>query len=231
MTALTLIGKACARLGVTVPGAVFSSTDTQVIQLRNLMNQEGQELGTRHPWTALTTEKTFTTVATSIQTSAIPSDMAWYINDTMWNRTTDQKVRGPLTSQEWQQEQAISTAVIYPSFRFRGGDLLMLPTPTAGQTVAYEYISLNWAETSGGSGLSAMTADTDVGILDEGLITLGVICRFLQAKGLDYAEAFRTYQMEVNKAVARDGGSKTYLIGGGYTPYYYGNIPDGGWNQ
>lgn len=232
MSALTIIQKACSRLAITVPGAVFSSTDDQVIQLRHLMNQEGDELTRMHPWTALQTETTFVTVAAALQTSAIPSDFAWYINDTMWNRTTDQKILGPFTAAQWQQEQAVATGAIYPTFRFRGGEILITPTPTAGQTVAYEYVSANWAETSGGSGLSAMTADTDVPLLDDRLIILGITWRFLQSKGLDYAEAFRTYQLECGKAISRDGGRKSFYIGGAsFTPYYYANIPDGSWNQ
>lgn len=230
MTALTLIQKVCSRLAIAVPGAVFSSTDDQVVQLRHLMNQEGEELARMHPWTVLQTETTFSTTAAALQTGAVPADFGWYINDTMWNRSTDQKISGPFDPAQWQQEQAIATGAIYPTFRFRGGQILITPTPTASQTVAYEYVSSNWAETSGGTDLSAMTADADVTLLEERLIVLGITWRFLQAKGLDYAEAFRTYQLECGKAISRDGGRKAYYIGGSMPSLYSANIPDGSWN-
>lgn len=237
MTALTMVQNATSRLGLSVPGAIFSSTDTQVVQFRNLMNQEGKDLAkgaaTDHPWTKLISEQTFSTTAAAVQTGAVPTDFGWYINDTAWNRTTEIKLDGPITAEDWQRYQAVG-AITLPNavFRFRGGDVLIYPDPTASQTVAFEYVSSYWAETSAGAGasLAAMTSDTDVAILDEELITLGIIWRFLQAKGLDYAEAFRTYQLEVNKAIGRDGGRYKYNLAGHSFPRYQGNIPEGSWS-
>lgn len=233
MTALTIISNATSRIKITVPTAVFSSTDDQIIQLRNLMNQGAKELakgaGTDHAWTVLITEKTFTTTAAAIQTGAVPSDFGWYINETMWNRALLWPVSGPLTPQEWQAAQAIPTANIYPNFRFRGGSLLMYPTPTAGQTVAYEYVTKNWANTSGAVGIAAMTADTDVSLLDEELHSLDIVWRFKASKGLDYAEDFRTYQLELTKTIARDGGRRTQSLTGRAPHEFVGNIKEGSW--
>jgi hypothetical protein len=232
MTALTILQKASSRLGLSSPSAIFSSTDDQVIQLRNLLNQEGEELYKRHAWTRLTAEKTFTTVAAAIQTSAVPTDFSWYLEDTMWNRTTVVKVSGPLSAEQWQGIQA-QTALALPDcyFRFRGGDILLSPTPTAGQTAAYEYVSKNWCASQAGTAQSTMQADTDVGLLDEALITLGVIWRFMAAKGLDYAEHYRTYQLEVEKAISRDGGRLKANLSGYPVRRYLGgaNLAEGSW--
>lgn len=227
MTALTIVQTACSRLGITAPSAVFSSTDDQIIQLRNLMNQEGQELADDVAWTKLTKQKTFTSVAAAIQTSAIPSDFGWYLNDTMWNRGTMVKMDGPTSPEQWQLYQAIAVVTLPAAvFRFRGDDLLIYPNPVAGQTCAYEYVSINWVT----GDKSAMTVDTDTAVLDEKLITLGVIWRFLMSKGLDYAEQFRTYELEVAKAMGRDGGKKKMYVGGGMplNPWN-ANIPQSSW--
>lgn len=234
MTALSIVSNVAAGIGLTAPAAVFASTDPAIIQLRTLMNQEGQELARGaifdHAWTVLITEKTFTTTAAAIQASSVATDFGWYINDTFWNRTTQQVVRGPMTAEEWQRQQAISTTGMYPYFRFRGGSLLIYPTPTAGQTAAYEYVSKNWAQTSASVGLAAMTADTDTAILEERLIELGLRWRYLKSKGLDYAEDYRTYQLEVGKAIARDGGRKTLSLSGPQRPMYPTLIPEGSWS-
>lgn len=231
MTALSIIQNAARRLVISVPSAVFSSVDDEVIQMRELMNQEGKELA-RKPWTDLLREQTFTTVAQAVQTSAVPSDFGFYVNDTMFDRTENRKLVGPLNSFEWQREKAgpVFTSV-YHAFRFRGGDLLVTPDPTAGNTVAYEYVTSQWAETSGGSGLSSMTADTDVARINEELITLGVMWRFKQAKGLDYAEEFRTYQMELDKYFGQDGGSPVLTMGSNLLQkrFYPANIKEGSW--
>lgn len=231
MTALTIVQSVASRMGLAAPSVVFSSTDQQTIQMRNLMNQEGKELAKRHPWTKLITEKTFTTAAQAIQTSAVPTDFGWYINGTMWNRSTDRPIH-QISPEEWQKQQAVGTGSVITGFRFRGANLLWYPSPTAGQTAAYEYVSKYWAEATDGAGgsLAAMTADANTSLLDEELIALGIVWRFLKAKGLDYAEEFRTYQMEVGKAIARDGGRPTYSLHGHAMREWNGNIPEGSWN-
>lgn len=235
MTAITIIQAATGELGLAIPSAVFSSTDAQIIQLRRLLNRSGQILARRAAWTKLTKEQTFTTVAAAAQTSSVPSDFGWYINGTMWNRTTDRPILGPLSAPDWQAQQAVGSIALPDSyFRFRGASatdrILIYPTPTAGQTAAYEYVSNQWCESSGGTDQSAFAADSDVSFFDDELHTLDVIWRFLKAKGLDYAEEFRSFEYEFARALARDGGKdRLRLEGGRSTPRYNGNIPDGNW--
>lgn len=230
MTALTIVQNATGRLGLDQPSAVFSSTDPQVIQLRTLMNEEGLALA-RDPsmaWTVLMTQTTFTTVAQEVQTGAVPTDFGWYLDDTMWNRTTMIKVAGPTMPEEWQAYKAIQVLSLPAAiFRFRGGDILMYPTQVAGQTVAYEYSSTYWVSGS----KAAMTADSDAALISEEVITLGLIWRFLKAKGADYAEAFRTYQLAKQSAIGRDGGKRKVYLGGGVRNPWNANIPEGGWPQ
>lgn len=235
MTALSIIQRTAGLLSLDIPAAVFSSTDQQIIQLRTLMNEEGQTLARggesfEHNWTALITEKTFTTVATATQTSAVSSDFGWIINNTFWNRTLRWPVDGPMSPEQWQNVQAVPTGSIRPNFRFISGpNLEIYPTPTAGQTCAYEYVSKNWAQTSGAIGLAEMTADTDVALIEERLISLGIRWRYLKSKGLDYSEDFRTYQIEVGKAIARDGGRRTTSLSGTPAPRYRGNLKEAFW--
>ena len=231
MSALTIVQNAAARLGLTAITAtpiVFTSTDAQIIQLRNLMNEEGLAL-TEDPdqaWTALMREQTFITVAQAIQTNAVPTDFTWYLNDTMWNRTTMVKLWGPASPEQWQAYQSLALISLPAAvFRFRGGDLLIYPTPVAGNTCAYEYGSSYWV--SGDK--TVMTADTDTARISEEVITLGVIWRFLKAKGFDYAEEFRSYQISKQQAVSRDGGKAKVYLGGGPVNPWNANIPQGNW--
>lgn len=229
MTALSIVQNAWSRLGLdNAPSAVFSSTDGQVIQFRTLMNEEGLAL-TRDPdmsWTALMKEQTFVTVAQETQTSAIPTDFGWYLDDSMWNRTTMIKLAGPTQPEEWQAFKAIAVISLPAAvFRFRGGNILIYPTQTAGQNVYYEYSSTYWVSGS----KTAMTADTDTAVISEEIITLGLIWRFLKAKGVDYAEQFRTYQMAKQSAIGRDGGKRKVYLGGGVVNPWNANVPQGNW--
>lgn len=232
MSLLTLIQDAADRLGIPRPASVIGTSDTQVRQLLGLAQQEGKELAKRGPWQVLTKEKTITATATETQTSGIPTDFDRMIEGSFWNRTQDRKVMGPIDPQKWQALQTGAFVSVWDAFRIRGGDLLMNPVPTANDALAYEYVSKYWCENAAGTTeRAAWAADDDVGILSEELMTLGVVWRFLKAKSLDYGEAFRSYEQQVNEALAHDGGSRILDLGastggsGVYDPF----VPEGSW--
>ena len=209
MSLLTLIQGVCNTpgIGINAPSVVVGSTDRGVKELYELAQQEGKELATRAAWQRLTKEQTFTSTATEAQANALATDADWIVPDTFYNRTQKRQVVGPLASKEWAAQKAITATVLFDSFRLRGNSILMLPTPAAGDTYAYEYVSLYWVDTDAdGDGEAASWAsDTDTALLDERLMKLGVVWRWKKAKGLDYAEDFRTYEILVTQAIGRDG--------------------------
>ena len=235
MTLLTIVQDATDRLGIVRPSSVIGSADQQVRQLLGLAQQEGKELSRRHTWQSLQKEKTITATATETQTSAVPSDFDRFVNETFYNRTMKRSVQGPLTAQEWASYKASTTTVLFDAFRVRGDSILLAPTPTANDSYVFEYMSTWWAATASASTTPAQASwaqDTDVGILSEELMTLGLIWRFLKAKGLDYAEPFRTYEAQVMLAMSKDGGkrsinmAKSHSYNGPRRPSW----PDGSWS-
>jgi hypothetical protein len=234
MSLLTIIQTAADRIGVVRPTAIIGSADIQVRNLLGLAQQEGRDLASRFNWQALTKEKTFTAVATAAQPGAIPTDFDRMIDGSMWNRTRDNWIAGPMTIQDWQAIQATVAPNVTEGFRIRGDSLLITPTPTAGDIYAYEYVSLHWASAADGTAPTrdGFESDTDIAWLREELITLGVVWRFLRARGLDYSEAFTTYEIAVKRAMNRDGGSPIIVMGGPDSEYLppRARTPDGNWN-
>lgn len=234
MSLLTIVQAVADRVGLARPSAVIGSSDTQVRGLLGLAQQEGKDLADRFNWQALTAEKTFTATATAAQSGAIPDDFDRFVNGSMWNRTRDNYVHGPMLPQDWQQIQATVGPNIVEAFRVRGSSLLITPTPTAGDSYAYEYISTYWVGTAASSSatLTEFAADTDIAYLKEELITLGVIWRFLKARGLDYSEAMQTYEIAIKRAYDRDGGTPYLMMSGpdqvAWPPR--ARVPDGSWN-
>lgn len=230
MSLLTLVQRAFKRVGLSAPTAVMSSTDENVIRMIELANEEGEELATRGDWQALTREATHTTLAAESQglMTAIAGSDFWYIrNDTFWNRTKDRRWY-PVSDVRWQEMKATAITGPVEYFRIRGGYLLALPTPTAGETLAFEWVSKNWCESSGGTGQSAWAADTDVARLDEALMLMGLVWRWKKAYGMEYAEDFRQYEMRVETALVRDGAKPHINMGG--APAGERNVPQGSWN-
>jgi hypothetical protein len=174
-----------------------------------MSNEEGQELSTRYPWVVLQNEATFTTVATENQGAleTLAPGLNYVINDTIWNRDLRRPVFGPKTPQTWQQNKAFAINGPWSNYRLIGGNLKMYPTPSAGQTCVFEYITKNWlTDTTGATSRQTWLADTDVPLLDDQLIVLGTIWRWKAMKGFEYAEDFAKYERRVLDAMGRDGG-------------------------
>lgn len=234
MTVLSMIGQAAKRLGLTAPSAVIGNTNKEVIQLLNLANEEGDDLAQRHRWQRLINESTFTSVATESQgamTTLAGAAFGWICNDTVWNRSRNRKMF-PVDDTQWQAMKSNTITGPDEYFRIRGNNFIVIPTMTAGHTVAFEWVSKNWCQSSGGTGQSAWTADTDTGVLSETLMLQGVIWRFKKYKGLDYAEDFNQYEAMVANAVARDGAKKRLATSGPVTTRFLDrrSVSEGSWS-
>jgi hypothetical protein len=229
---LDIIQTTAKLLSIPSPSAVVDSTDIQVQQLLALANEEGHELARRHEWQALKRQQTFTTVAAAEQPGAAPDDLDHFLPDSFFDRTTRRQLMGPITPQMWQAIQAQPQLnSVFLAFRQRDNAFLITPTPSAGDTIAYEYVSTSWAESASGEAKAEFTADTDVTVLQERLFWLGIRWRFRKSKQLDYAEDFRTYEIEVQKVAARDGGPGMVDITGRtiYNAFGFPNVPLGNW--
>ena len=172
-------------------------------------NREGKSLVSGYDWQTLVKEETHTTIAAESQgvMTTIASDFLRFSNDTMWNRTTNRKFYGPLNNTEWQTLKGIVVNGVTNYFRIRGNLLLLNPIPTVGQSLVFEYIGKNWVDTTGDGSANATSyaADANTTVLDEDLITLGVVWRFLKQKGLPYDNQFQEYQMKLSEKQAKDG--------------------------
>jgi len=217
MSLLTLVQAACNRLGLAQPSLVMNSGDDTIRNIRALVNQEGRELAARGTWQRLTREHSFTTVAQTVQTGAIPTDFNRFVNNTVWNYTEQEMLRGPLSPQEWQM---LSAGLVAPPdlyFRVRGNDFLILPDPPAGETIKYEYVSSWWVDIDDdgiGEG-DAFGADTNTSLIPEEILTLGIVWRWLKRNRMAYQDEFAEYNMQVNQALGRDGGKRAINMGAG----------------
>jgi hypothetical protein len=236
MTMLTAVQYFCRRTNLPVPTTVFGTTDPQVRQIYSLLEEEGNDLACRGTWQGITFEATHTSLAAEDQgaIATIASNGFRYLkNETIWDRTTRLPVCGPLDSQEWQTLKAWAVTGPRYQYRIRGGKLLVNPSPPAGDTWAFEYVSQNWI--LGADGVTYkqyFTLDTDTMLLPETLLLMGLRWRWKKEKGLDYAEDFRTYEMQVKDALGRDGSKKSLFADNdpnrGPQPGIF--VPVGSWN-
>jgi hypothetical protein len=208
MSLLSIVQHAADRLGLTRPSTVISSPDENARILLAMAQEEGKELADRPTWQVFQTEHTFST-ADTVASYALPSGFDAMIKDTVFNRTTRRRMQGDLSPSQWQETQASLVTMVNPAFRIRNNLFYISPTPTATETVAYEYVTKNWCQSAGGTGQPEWAADTDVALLDEEIMKLGVRWRYKSSKGFDYAEEKETYEIRVNKAILKDGARVT----------------------
>lgn len=234
MSMLTTIQFFCKRTGLSSPATVYGSTDTEIIQIMALLEEEGNDLSGRGDWQGITFEATHTTTAAEDQgaITTIASNGFRYIkNNTMWDRTAKLPIL-VLDGQGWQALKAVSVTGPRYQARIRGGKLLVNPTPAASLSWAFEYVSKNWILGADGTTYKQyFTLDTDTMLLPEQLLLQGLRWRWKKEKGLDFGEDFRTYEMQVKDALARDGIKKNLNMSDhnmGSTPGVF--IPQGTWS-
>lgn len=232
MSLLTIAQRAANKIGVPRITSVVGSTDPVARLMLECANEEGADLATEWQWQKLRTTREFVATATTIQAGALPADFDRMVPDTFYNHATGRFVVGPIGSARWQAHMASVATIVYDAYRINGGNIEMIPTPVAGTTYAFEYVGLNWVQDQAGvNRYSEWQADTDTALLSEDLIRLGVVWRFKQSRGLDYAEDMRTYERAKVKAQAADGAKGTISLSGTGPDGgpRYPAIPEGNW--
>ena len=211
MTLLTIIQDVTNLIGLDEPSVVITSTDKNVKTLLSMANVEGRMLKNKGQWASLSKEHSFST-ADGTSSYALPSDFDSIMNGTGWNRSTNLPLRASISPREWQASQSglVDNTVYNAGYRIKGSSSTQFfidPTPDSIQTLAFEYQSTEWCASSGGTGQELWADDTDVGVLDEELMTLGVEWRFRRAKGLSYLGMQAEYNELVEKRLASEGGA------------------------
>lgn len=233
MTMLSMVQDAQNRLGLNQSSTVAGNNDQTTVQLLSLLNLAGKELADVYTWQSLIDEATWTTTATESQgdMETLAPGFKFIVNQTIWNRSLRRPVFGALSAQEWQLLKASAVTGPYSQYRIRNDELLFIPVPAAGETCAFEYVTRYWAtDTTGVTGKSAFTVDTDIAKLDEDLLTLSLVWRFKQAQGLDFSVELAMYENSLQDSIARDGGKPELNMDGRMTAMMPGMmVPQGNW--
>lgn len=214
MSLLSIVTAFCGRTNLPTPATVMGSvSDLQVLQVLRILEEEGTDLNKRGPWQGTTFEATWTTTAAEDQgalTTLASNGFAYIKPGTFWDRTNKLPVWGPLSDAQWTALKGLGTSQSRYQYRIRGGKLLVNPVAAASLSWAFEYASTNWIlGVDGVTYKSLFTLDTDTVLLPEHLLISGLRWRWKKEKGLEYAEDMRTYETQVQDALARDGSKAT----------------------
>ena len=249
MTLLSIAQQICRETGVAEPSSIVSNADETAVRLLSILQTSGRQLAAgkitlpsgytfQHDWTALIKEQTFST-ANGTATYALSgsgsiitdTDFDRFVAGTRWDRTNKNPVR-LYSPAEWQRSKSgvVTQSSVTKYARKRGRFLVIDPTPTATETLVFEYVSTKWCQTSGGTGQATWQADTDTGVVDEDLIMLDGKWRFLNRIGESYQEEQKEFLEAVALKAGADGGRDTINFTGSRYITFGENIPEGSWS-
>jgi hypothetical protein len=207
MSLITIVQDACAELSLPSLATVVGNDVSNGPMMLRLAKDELNSLAGRSDWVALLKNNVFFATSTAVQVtaSALPTDLDRLVNDSFFNRTSSQKIRGPISVEEYQALNANVISSNDPAYRIRGSTFLMWPDPTSGHLLAYEYVSTQKVRSSGGTAQVNWQADGDTCLFREDIVTLGLIWRYKKAKGRAYTDDQAEYERRVVDAIMRDG--------------------------
>lgn len=235
-TAIDILTQVAGELGLPQPNTITGLSDVQSIQLLALLNSAGNEMLNYYPWEQFVKEWEFQTVIDQADYD-LPDDYAYFRDMTQWDRTNHWPLLGPKTPQEWAFLKGSLVAAL-PRLRYRIADnkFKIYPTPTVGSspneyTLALEYISKNWVDSSGTPN-SMIIANGDVVMYNPWLMIKFVKFKFYELKGLSTTGVQADFMRIFNALTGKDTGARVLSLAPQVTNQYIGpwSIPDGSWN-
>lgn len=206
MSAITVIQNVTRVLKLPVPSAVVTSTDDSTIQLLGLLNRSGRAMVKRHAWSELTSVVTFSGAnASQVQTGYPAADWDRFTSR-LWDTSLKKYLAGPFNPADWVRLSIDTLGTHDRVWTMLAGVINILPVTATTDTFRYSQVSKYWV--NGSTDGVAVVEDTDTFYLPEELLTLDLIWRWKQAKGLDYAEDLQTFEIEMEKYIAADRGPK-----------------------
>jgi hypothetical protein len=210
MSILTACQDAMVLCGQPQPSSVVSNPDPTVTKFLAFAQVEADQTGSEFNWRNLNIAMTLTGDGTTTL-FALPSDFERILQgQALWsNKYPSIPLQGPISSQDLLALKALPVMPVRPVWRLIGGQLEIWPALSSAEVVNGEYRSTN--PIVSGDGLTRKprwTNDSDYTLFPEIILRLGLIWRWKQSKGLDYAEDFRNYQLERDKKAGHEAGGK-----------------------
>jgi hypothetical protein len=233
LTLLSALNDAQRELSLAVTATIVADGQETQNLLYRLANKAAKEVLRRPEYRLppLEREHSFTaTTGATLQASGKPSNFERIIPDTIWNRSTDKKVAGPIDQEEWSIANGLPiSSNVEQCAMLRYDGLHIFAAPTTGDTIAYQYrINTPVQATGGGSYKTAFSADTDEYLLGDELLTLDVVWRYKREKGRDYAENLKDFELALQAISSGSSGARrAYVASPDGDAFGVGLIPDG----
>lgn len=209
MSLLSMVQNICPRIGLPVPSSVFGNPDQNYVQMQALLEQIGKELLSEYKWQALRRTSTWASLNAISQgsiTTRAGADFKAIVNGTFWDLTLRRPIFGPLDDQDWQMLRAFVPGGPVYQYRIAANLIEINPTPPAGNQFSFIWESNWWVASAVGTPVGGtFTADSQISLLPEDMMEVGLQAYYKRAKGLAYADDLASFDRMVEKYKLRDG--------------------------
>ncbi len=211
MTVLTAAQTAGLRIKGEAPVSLFSSPTDFAKELANLATEVAVSIMKAHDWRRLTLLKTITGDGTDTS-FALPSDYdRMPLGAKVYSASSMMPLRPARDVNQW-LEFEIDPVVGDPGFWIILGNEFHIKPPLGNASTAKLYYISNLCITAGTK--AAFTADADTfDIGGDRLVTLGLIYRWKELKGLDFALDEENYKTALSQEIGRDKGARILFAG------------------
>ncbi len=242
MSLLSIVKEAAAIIGLEDYSQVIGNSDSDVRQLRALLQQGGNMISNMTnadggAWSVLERIYEFPTTENETEYD-LPADFQRLITETVWQKDKYWKMRGSATPRQWEMvrnRQAKTPYNVFRILRTQNGvtqvgenqapqvvrKFTLEPEPGENITLVYEYISNAWWVSENGEFKRRATADTDESVFGDHLHVLDLVWRFKNANSLEYASELALFEMERDRLLIQD--AATEYISAGIDRRAYAN--------
>lgn len=208
MALKTAVDSACIRIVGYAPTAVFASQEQLSLEMADLANEMAHEIAESYEWRILTKEAQMQ----GQESFPLPSDYdRMLVGQGIQDKTTWFWGYYPFASvSEYMMAKNGNLPLLSP-----GGWIVLdnafkfYPIPVG--TATFPYISKNIVIGQDGVAKPEFTRDDDTFILSERILTLGLIWRWKQQKGLVWEDDLAIYNEELAKIQNKDKGARVLM--------------------
>ena len=213
MTILSVAQQVALKIGVTPPTVLYTSIERTDLELQAVAAEAAARIRDAHDWQGLKKLGTFTGNGTTTAFD-VPSDFHRLPKEMhLWSSSEECAKTYVASHDRWLELDVRSFDVVEGMWTYLGGQILIKPAMSVGETAKFYYQRNTIVRTSGGTLQADFIADTDSFVLDERLLKLAMIWEWKSSKNLPYAEDMANYEYALSSAVERDRGPRILAVG------------------
>lgn len=236
-TPLQILNQVAGELGLPQQATVVGLTDIQSVQLLSLLKSCGNELLLYYPWEQFANTFNISLVAAQ-ESYAVPTDLAYFRDQTQWDANNHWPLLGPKSAQEWAWlKNSFVASLPRMRYRIQGNTFKVFPVPASNVTNAFymEYISAYWVATAAAPtapSQDTVILDTDIVWYDPWLMVKFLKFKFYDLKGFNTNGVRADFTRIFDSLTGKDTGAEKLSLAPRMQTPYVGpwSIPDGSWS-